>query len=88
VGVTGSGGVTEFATVEALARKGLLRDKESSADCHGGPVHHKRLTEGEGWAYLGDFLDGSCARAERLSARQWAAGFIIPEMRTRIVDTL
>jgi len=47
VGVTGSGGVTEFATVEALARKGLLRDKESSADCHGGPVHHKRLTEGE-----------------------------------------
>jgi len=28
VGVTGSGGVTEFATVEALARKGLLRDKD------------------------------------------------------------
>jgi NitT/TauT family transport system substrate-binding protein len=28
VGVTGSGGVTEFATVEALARKGLVRDKD------------------------------------------------------------
>ena len=28
VGVTGSGGVTEFATVEALARKGLIRDKD------------------------------------------------------------
>jgi NitT/TauT family transport system substrate-binding protein len=28
VGVTGSGGITEFATVEALARKGLLRDKD------------------------------------------------------------
>ncbi|HEX9455047.1 MAG TPA: ABC transporter substrate-binding protein, partial [Candidatus Binatia bacterium] len=26
VGVTGAGGVTEFATVEALARKGLVRD--------------------------------------------------------------
>jgi ABC-type nitrate/sulfonate/bicarbonate transport system substrate-binding protein len=28
VGVTGAGGVTEFATVEALARKGLVRDKD------------------------------------------------------------
>jgi len=28
VGVTGSGGVTEFATVEALARNGLVRDKD------------------------------------------------------------
>ena len=28
VGVTGSGGVTEFATVEALARKGFVRDKD------------------------------------------------------------
>jgi NitT/TauT family transport system substrate-binding protein len=28
VGVTGSGGVTEFATVEALARKGLVRDRD------------------------------------------------------------
>ena len=28
VGVTGSGGVTEFATVEALSRKGLVRDKD------------------------------------------------------------
>src|SRR5258706_1666846 len=30
VGVTGAGGVTEFATVEALARKGLVRDKDYS----------------------------------------------------------
>ena len=30
VGVTGAGGVTEFATVEALARKGLIRDKDYS----------------------------------------------------------
>lgn len=30
VGVTGAGGVTEFATVEALARKGLARDKDYS----------------------------------------------------------
>ena len=30
VGVTGAGGVTEFATVEALARKGLLRDRDYS----------------------------------------------------------
>ncbi len=30
VGVTGAGGVTEFATVEALARKGLMRDKDYS----------------------------------------------------------
>jgi ABC-type nitrate/sulfonate/bicarbonate transport system substrate-binding protein len=28
VGVTGSGGVTEFAIVEALARKGLVRDRD------------------------------------------------------------
>ncbi|SRR5581483_9462311 len=28
IGVTGSGGVTEFATVEALARKGLVRDRD------------------------------------------------------------
>ena len=28
VGVTGSGGISEFATVEALARKGLVRDKD------------------------------------------------------------
>jgi ABC-type nitrate/sulfonate/bicarbonate transport system substrate-binding protein len=28
IGVTGSGGVTEFATVEALARNGLVRDKD------------------------------------------------------------
>jgi NitT/TauT family transport system substrate-binding protein len=28
VGVTGAGGVTEFATVEALARKGLVRDRD------------------------------------------------------------
>jgi len=28
VGVTGSGGVTEFATVEALGRKGLVRDRD------------------------------------------------------------
>jgi ABC-type nitrate/sulfonate/bicarbonate transport system substrate-binding protein len=28
VGVTGSGGLTEFAVVEALARKGLQRDKD------------------------------------------------------------
>jgi ABC-type nitrate/sulfonate/bicarbonate transport system substrate-binding protein len=28
VGVTGSGGATEFATVEALARKGMVRDKD------------------------------------------------------------
>jgi len=30
VGVTGAGGITEFATVEALARKGLVRDKDYS----------------------------------------------------------
>ncbi|HWH78720.1 MAG TPA: ABC transporter substrate-binding protein, partial [Candidatus Binatus sp.] len=30
VGVTGAGGVTEFATVEALARKGLVRDRDYS----------------------------------------------------------
>ena len=30
VGVTGAGGVTEFATVEALARKGFVRDKDYS----------------------------------------------------------
>jgi len=30
IGVTGAGGVTEFATVEALARKGLVRDKDYS----------------------------------------------------------
>jgi NitT/TauT family transport system substrate-binding protein len=30
VGVTGAGGVTEFATVEALARKGLIRDRDYS----------------------------------------------------------
>ena len=30
VGVTGAGGVTEFATVEALARNGLQRDKDYS----------------------------------------------------------
>ena len=30
VGVTGAGGVTEFATVEALARKGFMRDKDYS----------------------------------------------------------
>jgi ABC-type nitrate/sulfonate/bicarbonate transport system substrate-binding protein len=28
IGVTGSGGVTEFATVEALRRKGLVRDRD------------------------------------------------------------
>ncbi len=28
IGVTGSGGVTEFATVEALARNGLVRDRD------------------------------------------------------------
>lgn len=28
IGVTGAGGVTEFATIEALARKGLVRDKD------------------------------------------------------------
>lgn len=28
IGVTGSGGVTEFAIVEALARKGLVRDRD------------------------------------------------------------
>lgn len=28
VGVTGSGGITEFATVEALARSGLARDRD------------------------------------------------------------
>jgi len=28
IGVTGSGGVTEFATVEALARHGLVRDRD------------------------------------------------------------
>jgi ABC-type nitrate/sulfonate/bicarbonate transport system substrate-binding protein len=30
IGVTGAGGVTEFATVEALARKGFVRDKDYS----------------------------------------------------------
>jgi len=30
VGVTGAGGVTEFATVEALARRGLVRDRDYS----------------------------------------------------------
>ena len=30
VGVTGAGGVTEFVTVEALARKGLVRDRDYS----------------------------------------------------------
>jgi ABC-type nitrate/sulfonate/bicarbonate transport system substrate-binding protein len=28
VGVTGAGGIAEFATVEGLARKGLVRDKD------------------------------------------------------------
>ncbi len=28
IGVTGAGGITEFATVEALARKGLVRNKD------------------------------------------------------------
>src|SRR4030095_16828659 len=32
VGVNGSGGVTEFATVEALARKGLVRYEEETSE--------------------------------------------------------
>src|SRR5262249_47620367 len=48
--------------------------------------HVRPQLRGPGWAYLGDFLDGSCACAERLSAKQWAAGSIIPKMGTRIVD--
>jgi len=47
VGVTGAGGVTEFATVEALARKGLVRDKDYTVMYAGNsPVRVNALESG------------------------------------------
>jgi len=47
IGVTGSGGVTEFATVEALSRNGLVRDKDYKLLYSGtSPVRVKALESG------------------------------------------
>ena len=47
IGVTGSGGVTEFATVEALARNGLVRDRDYKLMYAGtSPVRIKALETG------------------------------------------
>ena len=47
IGVTGSGGVTEFATVEALARNGFARDKDYKLLYSGtSPVRVKALESG------------------------------------------
>jgi NitT/TauT family transport system substrate-binding protein len=47
IGVTGSGGVTEFATVEALTRNGLLRDRDYKLMYSGtSPVRVKALETG------------------------------------------
>ena len=83
---------TEVLTALAVESKARVHELVDKADqgprqrgrrAAGLRFHVRPQFRGPGWAYLGDFLDGSCACAERLSAKAMGRGFFIPKMRTR-----